>query len=197
MSSKCSKGKIYRKGYIRKVHNSNKYIRIKPNCILAQSQSGKKMVDINKKIMSLKRTSHKLARQTFGTPKCSKGEILREGYIRRSYKRSNSKNIIGPTIVAPTCIQSRTGKSHGKELFLPPEKGVLGEFNYHDVVNMSLSKRHQSLKKALLKIKPLSLARRLNALYLLNRTTNKKASKIFKEDEQWLKTTDEYINRAN
>lgn len=196
MSTKCPKGKIYRKGYSRKL-SSGKYIKIKPNCIVAQSQSNKKMVDVNKKIMASKKKSHKIARQLLKVPKCfsKKGEILREGYIRNSYKRSNSKKIINATVVPPTCIQSRTGRSKGKQLFVL-EPNVLHKYGYYDVINLSKNQRHTALHKALLKIKPLSLARRLNGLYLLNRNTNTKVSKIFKEDEKWLKTTDKYINRT-
>jgi len=40
--------------------------------------------------------------------------------------------------------------------------------------------------------KPLSLSRRLNALFVLTRNTNPKLSERFKEDSEWIKLTNEY-----
>lgn len=121
---------------------------------------------------------------------CPKGQILRRGYITKR----GSKTIKVPS----SCIkaQSQSGKKRSDidKLFVL-EKGVLGKFGYEDVRNMSQISRQTSLRSALKDIKPLSLYRRLNALYVLNKEKNKKLAKIFKNDAEWIKTTHAYMNR--
>ena len=196
----CSKGKILRKSYTRNSTKTNstktnstktnKIIKVKSGCIKAQSNSGLKTTDINKKILSKKNAIHKLARKKYGTPKCSKGQIIREGYKRTS----KSNNTI---FIPPVCIKSKTGKStKSKPLFII-EKGLLDKYGYYNVMTMTEKERHKSLIMALKDIKPLSLSRRLNALATLNKNVNIILSKIFKQDSEWIKTRPEYINRNN
>jgi hypothetical protein len=87
----CPSGKIRRNSYTRKT-SSGKTIRVKSNCIKAQSQSGKKRSDIDRKIMSRQSKEHKIARQKFGTPRCKKGEVIREGFFRRNSRNSRNSS---------------------------------------------------------------------------------------------------------
>lgn len=64
-----------------------------------------------------------------------------------------------------------------------------------NVKNLPEDKRHEILQNALTKLKPLPLSRKLIALSTLNKNVNKKLSKIFKADANWIKTTKEYSNR--
>ena len=45
-------------------------------------------------------------------------------------------------------------------------------------------------------IKPLSLFRRLNALYVLNKNTNPGLAMRFRRDSKWIKKTDKYLSRS-
>ena len=65
------------------------------------------------------------------------------------------------------------------------KKGTLSRFGYS--MKNSQSKRHKSLKKAIKIIKPLSIYRKLNALYVLNKNRNPRTAKLFKDDAEWLK----------
>ncbi len=146
--------------------------------------------EVDKKMIQEKTKVHSKAREKFGTPKCKKGEILREGYLKKNSKsKSGSKSWI-----RPTCIQSRTGKPHGKQLFVL-EKGVLSKYGYENVKNMSRQKRHIALNKVLKKSTSLSLFRRLNALAILNKDQDPGLSKIFKDDANWIQSTSAYQNR--
>jgi hypothetical protein len=66
------------------------------------------------------------------------------------------------------------------------EKGTLTKFGYS--MKKSQQSRHNSLKKAIKSVKPLSIYRRLNALYVLNKNKHPNNAKVFKDDAEWLKT---------
>lgn len=182
-SKKCKNGQILRVGYVKKDG-----VKVGSNCIKATSQSGMKRSDIDKEIIELKEKIHSQMREKYGSKKCKPGEILREGYKRKT--RSSKKLIEVP----PVCIKSQTGKPHGEQLFVL-EKDVLAKYGYVDVKSLTKTERQHCLKKALKKLKPLSLMRRLNALSVLNKDQNPKLSKIFKDDSEWIKTTDDYKHR--
>lgn len=114
---------------------------------------------------------------------CPKGQIRRKSYVLKSGKRVKSK-----------CIDDKGNLGKGKKLF-DLDKNGLGKFGYDDVVNLSIRQRHIALKKALKVLKPLSVFRRLIAIATLNKNTNPKISKIFRDDAEWIKTTKEYKNR--
>lgn len=192
-SSSCKKGEILRKGYTKK--NGTK---VKSGCIRATSQSGKKRSDIDKKIIKAKSKQHKAAREKFGYPKkCSTGEILREGYHKKSYSKSSSKGKVSrvkSSWTPPTCIKSQTGRPKGHQLFVL-EEGVLEKYGYTGISNKSQNKRHAALKSALKDINPLSLMRRINALYVLNKNKNPDLAQKFHDDAAFIKSTKEYQNR--
>ena len=151
----------------------------------------------DKKLIAQKEKSHKRIRQEMGTPHCKKGEIIREGYRRQSYKRKSGSRVKSAR-VAPGCIPARglskKRGSKGKQLFVL-EKGTLGKYGYHDVENMTQQKRHEALHRALKDMSPLSVYRKLNAVYLVNRNTNPTISSTFKKDSEWVKKQPEYIGR--
>jgi hypothetical protein len=151
----------------------------------------------DKKMIAQKERIHKRIRQEMGTPHCGKGEIIREGYRRRSYSRKSGSSVKSAR-VAPGCIQARglskKRGSKGKQLFIL-EKGTLGKYGYHDVEHMSQKERHDALHRALKDMSPLSVYRKLNAVYLVNRNTNPNISATFKTDSEWVKKQPEYIGR--
>ena len=205
--SACKKGTIYRKGYSRATKSGSK-IKVRGDCIRATSQTGKKRSLEDKRYLKEKAKSQARARSKTRSlsrsKRCSKGQIKRtayekKAYSRKGYTRSDGTKVKGSrvskTVVADSCAKDR-GKSHGqgRQLF-HLEKDVLKEYGYGHVKTMPELQRHRALKKALVDIKPLSLFRRLNALYVLNKNQDPRSAKIFKEDRNYVKTTVEYKNR--
>jgi hypothetical protein len=167
----CPKSQIVRNGYTRK--SGSKKIKYPPTCIEAQSNMGIKRVNFDRKILTQKKKMHQQIRKLFPI-KCKKGEIIKEGYKTKT------------RIVRPTCIKGTNIKGTKKrEPTFVLQKGTLGKYGYHTKV--SKEKRHTALKKAILHIKPLSVYRKLNILYILNKNRNPKLSNLFKEDAEWLK----------
>jgi Family of unknown function (DUF5771) len=205
----CPKGYIKRVGYIRHM-SSGKKVKVEPNCIMALSQSGEKRTDIDKVIMGRRRIIHKMARNKFGTPRCKSGEIIREGYKKKSHKRSSytkrsgSKNIkikeseVKGAWVKPRCIKSVSGRSTKQKQLFVLDKNVLGKFGYHNLESITEAKRKKALKKAIKSgLKPLSIYRRMVAIATLQKNTNPHLHDIIMTDADWLKTLPEYLNRES
>ncbi len=198
-SKKCSKGMILREGYTTK-----KGSKVPSSCITAQSDSGKKTSIKLKKYLQKKAKMHREAMKRFSKEvpkKCSKGEILREGYKKNSYK-SHSKtgrNIsVSGSWTKPACIKSVTGKSKkGSKLITIMDKDVLGKYGYSNIKSLSKTERHSALRDALKKIKPLSVYRRLVALATLNKNKDEELFITLRKDADWIKTQDIYIKSKN
>lgn len=204
MSDSCGKNQIRRKSYTRK-SKSGKKVSVKAACINATSQSGLKRSVKDKKIMAKKKKMHEMARDKFGTPTCEPPYILREGYYKKGYKRGSYKKTSGTKVgaaevsatwVEPVCIKSRTGRPHGKQLFVL-NKGDLKPYGYENVKELSVAQRHNALKRALNGgIKPLSLYRKINALSVLTKNDDPTEHAIFEADKHWIQSTPEYMNRS-
>ena len=183
--SKCKKSFILRKSYTRKT-KSGKKVKVQSKCIKSRSQSGLKRSDIDRKNLSQRKRIYSIARKKFGTPKCKSGEIIREGYHRKSFTRKSGSKVKG-SWVKPHCIKSRTGKSsHGTRLFVL-EKGTLSKYGYSDVMHISKNEREKILRKAIKGgINELTLIKKLNALYILNKNINPKLANIFRKDMKYI-----------
>ena len=198
-SKKCSKNMILRDGYTTK-----KGSKVPASCITAQSDSGKKTSIKLKKYLQKKAKMHREAMKRFSKEvpkKCSKGEILREGYKKDSYKSHSKtgKNIkVSDSWTKPACIKSVTGKSKkGSKLITIMNKDVLGKYGYSNIKSLSNTERHSALRDALKKIKPLSVYRRLIALATLNKNRDEELFIILRKDADWIKTQDIYIKSKN
>ena len=75
-------------------------------------------------------------------------------------------------------------KHKSRKLFVL-KKGHLTKYGYH--ADLSENKRHEALKKALGEYTSLSLFRKLNAVYVLNKNRDKKRAATFKADANWVK----------
>lgn len=189
MPTTCKKGEIWRSGYVRKASKkTSKKIPIRGKCIKATSQTGEKTSVLSRQYLKERKDVQELAREKFGVPKCKKGEIIREGYRRGS---KSGKQVWVP----PTCIESK-GKVKGfkQERLFYIEPGRLSKYGYDELFAKSDAERHTALRKAFAAgEKPLSISRRLNALAIVTKNTNPKLSQKFKEDSEWVKFTDEYV----
>ena len=187
--SKCKSGSILRKGYTR--HSKNKTVRVKKGCIKAQSQSGKKRSVIDRRQISRRRRIHATMRKLFGTKKCGKGRVVRAGYTRKAHGKKSASRV-APGCIKATGLSKKRGTT-GKQLFVL-EKGALTKYGYH--ADLSENDRHQALSRALADgLKPLSLFRKLNALYVLNKNKNRALAKLYRTDAKWIKDTPEYMAR--
>jgi hypothetical protein len=81
-----------------------------------------------------------------------------------------------------TTRKSYTRKN--RQLFVL-KKGDLTKYGYH--ADLSESARHEALKKARSEFSSLSLFRKLNAVYVLNKNRDKKRAATFKADANWVK----------
>jgi hypothetical protein len=123
---------------------------------------------------------------------CKKGYIMRDGYVRKSYKRisrdGKKKISVKRTKVSPVCVKDvgKKGKTVGP-LIGPLKEGSLGKFGYSDALHMSANERHEALERAVKKMGWLPTYRKLNAVWVLNRNTNPKLASIFKADRNWVK----------
>ena len=83
-----------------------------------------------------------------------------------------------------TRTSSKSYTRKNRQLFVL-KKGELTKYGYH--ADLSEAARHEALKKALSEFSPLSLFRKLNAVYVLNKNRDKKRASIFKADAKWAK----------
>ena len=189
----CKKGTIFRKAYTR--HLNNKPIHISSSCIKAQSQLGTKRSTRDSAIIKKRMMIHKTIRKQFGSPNCKKGQVVREGYTRKAYVRKSGSHVksskVGPGCIKATGLSRKRG-TKGKQLFVL-EKGTLTKYGYH--ANLSETERHTALTKAMKETKPLSVYRKLNAVYVLNKNKNPSLANTYRKDADWLQKTQEYMER--
>lgn len=74
--------------------------------------------------------------------------------------------------------------------------GVLLKFGYYDIKNKTQEERKEILNNALKELDPITIFRRINAMYVIERDHDKELGERLKEDRDYIKTTKEYANRA-
>lgn len=135
--------------------------------------------------------------------RCSKKQIMRRGYTRKSYNRKTG-NHYRHALIAPGCITKR-GKSksiRGKKytsdsstrIYFDEDDHFLSEFGYYDVEMKSKEERQKSLHKLINHFLPIKgematynyVIKALNARYIVNKNTNPKVSRIFKQDQMMI-----------
>lgn len=176
---KCPSGKIRRKGYTTK---SGK--KVKSSCIKKQTYLSEKRERVIKRMSRTR--SRSIARKMYKSPVCKKGEIVREGYVRRAYTKKDGTKV-KRTVVSPKCVKDVGLPGKGSPKIGRLMKGTLSEFGYSDVKNLTERQRHIALKKAA-KDYPLSVYRKLIAISTLNKNKDPKLSKLFRKDAEWVKS---------
>ena len=136
---------------------------------------------------------------------CPRGQIPRHGYIRRfgktimkrgyTVKRVKGKEYrIYPekksVYVKPSCVKDmgdpRVKTPSPGNRIGPLRKGELKKHGY--VYNISVTDRHNALKKAIQEFGTLEVYHKLDAVAKLSKFSVPEASKVFKEDRDWLKS---------
>jgi len=72
---------------------------------------------------------------------------------------------------------------------IPLTKGSLGEYGYAHITEMSPAARHRALAAAIYDENPLSVFRKLNALFVMNRNRHPETAAVFEADRDWVKRT--------
>ena len=113
---------------------------------------------------------------------CKIGQILKKGYYRKKSSRSKTR-----TRVSSTCIKNRGNPLRGpKFLKKKLEKGKLGRFGYHNVIELKDPTRHRRLKKAIKAYGFREVISRLNVIANLSNYSNPKTANIIRQDQQWV-----------
>lgn len=93
--------------------------------------------------------------------------------------------------------KSSSGKKVRARLFTL-KKDVLKKYGYVDVKHKSAQARHAAIDRALADgVGPLSLFRKINALYVLNENRDPRLAAMFHADREYVKTTPGYKHRAS
>lgn len=185
---KCPPGFILRKSY---TTESGKVVPAR--CIVDRAVVPKtgvneeKIKSNNKKVMEL--CNHEKCPEN-----CPKHKILRDGYVRESYKRQNG-TVVGETVVAPECINNKGAPGKGKQLIkLNPLDRLLSTHGYEHVKNMPESKRHDVLMKVINAAKR-DFGKRIALDYVihalrargtLTKTGSPESSARFIADQKWV-----------
>lgn len=192
-------------GYILRDEYQTKSGKVIPaRCIKKTGVFPGKAEVVNKKIRknikkeetkALKLSKEKCSKEGCKIPtSCPPGKILRASYMREGYtKKSGTK--VKPTVVPPSCIKDLGAPGHGKKIItLNPADHFLSQHGYENVNNLSLSSRHNALKKTIKAVGKkhgekngyLYVIRALTARANLTKRTIPETSAIFKDDQKWV-----------
>lgn len=198
-SKKCPPGFILRDKYKTKTGKV-----IPASCIKKTGIFPGKAEVVNKKLRNvikkeeskaLKLSKQKCSEEGCRVPtSCPPHKILRAPYIRKSYTKKDGKKVKS-TVVPPSCIKDLGAPGHGKKLItLNPADHLLSHHGYEDVKDLSLSARHNALKKTIKDVAKkhgekngyLYVIRALIARANLTKRTIPETSVLFKKDQEWV-----------
>lgn len=180
----CPSGYIYRKAYTRK-DKDGKTVRVSGGCIKKQGSTAPR---------TRARQSPKALRRLPAGEKCKPGEIVRDGYVRKAYKRKDGSTV-KRTVVKPSCVKDVGRAGKGKREIQKKyklRKGALRALGYE--VKDTESKRRAALLKAVKsgKLPVNSLKWKLNAQYVYRKNAPKGSRRYelgqrFRKDFEYLR----------
>jgi len=118
--------------------------------------------------------------------KCSPGFIKRAAYVR--YTKSGKHIRVAEGCIRDVGEPGKGFKGPGKGIG-KLRKGELVKHGYTHVVDLTVSDRHDALRRAMEEYGSLGVWRKLNAVSIYSRRTNPRASAIFKADSDWIRAT--------
>ena len=173
---KCKLGFRYRKSYTRSVRGHK--TRVAGKCIRSQTHYTNSLKLTRKRLRGVR-----LSRRTLRS--CPAGYIKRAAFMRYTKKGKHS-------LVPEQCIRNigAPGKGYRNGPGIGPlRKGELTKYGYKDVVHMPVADRHAALRKAVAEFGSLGVFRKLNAVHVYTRRVAPAASRVFKEDLEWIRKT--------
>lgn len=172
---KCPKNHIVRIGY-----KTKKGIYVRPNCIKSTRYNKSMKRDNENKIIlaSKKRKTRRAYKLAPGGPKsCQSDSMLRNAYFRKE-KAYPSRCV--KTKKTPEQIEYLKTR---KPILL--RSGTLGKFGYKNITNLSKEERIKALDKAIKKLGPLVVMRKVNILMVYSKNIPK-LKKIYETDKNWI-----------
>ncbi len=106
---------------------------------------------------------------------CKSGQIRRKAYTRKSGVRVKS-----------SCVKDVGKRGKGKSVIKIKHRGSLKKYGYNDVAHKSVDARHRSLRKAVKAYGSTKVIRKLNAVAVLTKNTNRKLSAKFNADKKFV-----------
>jgi hypothetical protein len=173
----CKKGEIMRVGY-----KTKRGTNVKPACIRStRYNKSMKRADENKIILAERAKKAKEAYNKVGGP--TEKNCLPTKLYRSAYKTKKG------TYVKASCVKTKKtpeqiarSKRRTKILL---RKGTLGKFGYDNLKTLSMKDRHDALARAIEKIGPLVVMRKVNILLVYSRN-NPEMKKIYENDKKWI-----------
>lgn len=176
-SKVCPKNQILRTGYKTKTGKT-----VKSSCIRStRYNKSMKRADENKIILAEQAKRAKEAYNKVGGPtadNCSPTKLHRSAYKTKK-----------GTYVKSTCVKTKKSpaqialsKKRSKILL---RKGTLGRFGYDDLKHISQKDRRDALGRAIKKLGPLVVMRKVNILGVYSRN-NPVMKKIYENDKKWI-----------
>jgi hypothetical protein len=121
---------------------------------------------------------------------CPKGTILRVGYTTKK-GRTVRQNCIKSTSPYEgkradwEKAQRRTRRiSRNNAIIL--RQGTLGKYGYKNLKSISTNERHRALSKAIKKLGPLSVMRKINILMVFTKNRQPRLSSMYERDKKWI-----------
>jgi hypothetical protein len=154
-------------------------------CVRATTKSGPRRAFLRATRKRMTKRLRGIRKSRRGVTSCPSGQIVRNPYVRiRLGKRQ---------FVPAACITNvgNPGKGipTGAPGIGPLRKGDLTQFGYDNVVSMSEGRRHLALAAAVRAYGPLTVWRKLNAVFIYTKNTSPASSRVFKADRDWIKAT--------
>lgn len=178
-NGKCPSGYHPRRSY--RVRRTG--TRVAGACVRATTKSGPRsdFLRASRKRMSTRLRGIRKTRR--GVSSCPSGKIVRDAYVRIRRGRRQ--------FVPAACITNvgnpGKGLPSGAPGIGPLRKGDLTQFGYDNVMSMTEGRRHLALAAAVRAYGPLTVWRKLNAVFIYTKHTSPASSRIFKADRDWIK----------
>ena len=187
----------------RSSYTSKRGHRVPPRCVKAQTVYKESRKNYTRRI--LERQKSRLAsmgKSRTAKIQCPPGKVVRHGYVRRfgktvmrkgyTVKRAKGKDYhIYPerksVFVKPACVKDKgaPGVKAPGEGIGPLRKGELKKHGY--VFLKHREQRHAALRSAIKEFGALGVYHKLDAITKLSKHSNPTASKVFRDDRDWLK----------
>ena len=189
----------------RSSYTSKRGHRVPPRCVKAQTVYRETRRNYSRRV--LRRQENRLAamdKTKTSRLRCPPGKVSRHGYVRRfgqtvmrkgyTVKRKTGQEYhIKPAqksvYVKPMCVKDKGDpriKAPGPgEGIGPLRKGELKKHGY--VYLKNIEERHSALRKAIKEFGALGVFRKLDSVAKLSNYSAPKASRVFKEDRDWVR----------
>ena len=176
--------------------------RVPPRCVRSTTVYKESRKNFTRRVLAKQEERLKtIGKSATRRLKCPQGKIERRGYVRKFAKdvlqkgytvhRASGKQYrIYPekssVYVKASCVKDRglPGKLGPGEGFGPMHKGELKKYGY--VYLEPTHVRHEALNKAVKEFGALGVFHKLDAIAKLSKRTVPEASKVFKDDREWL-----------